>query len=155
MSHPNISESVVINAPKDVVWEVLADFPNIADWTASLKSSVQTSEAFNGVGAERHCELVPFGSLDERIVEWVPGEKIVIDVYKTTKIPVKRSLTTFSLEAIDAGTTRATMAPEPEAKGGPMAGVIEKRIRKGLPKAAVSLLNELKATTERQNQAAA
>ena len=34
-------------APEQL-WEVLADFPNIADWFGGVKTSVSTSDSFRG-----------------------------------------------------------------------------------------------------------
>ena len=155
MAIEGISESIVISAPKSVVWSVLADFPNIADWTDSVKTSVQTSDAFNGVGATRSCDLAPMGAIKERIAEWDPENKIVIDIYETAKMPVKSSLTTFSLEEIDATTTRATMSPRPEIGGGIFSGILANRLAKRFPKAVMALLTDLKTASEAKTQAAA
>ncbi len=155
MSNVKVSESVIINASKSAVWSVLADFPNIADWTGQVKSSRRTSEAHNGLGAERTCELAPFGSLDERIIGWEPEQLLQVDVHTVSKMPIKRSVTTFTLREIDANTTEVTMAPEAEAKGGLMSGLIAKRLEKALPKAALQLLDDLKVAVEGKSEAAA
>lgn len=155
MALTGISESVVINAPVSTVWAVLADFPNVANWTDSVKTSVQTSDAATGVGATRSCDLAPMGAIKERIVEFEPEHKMVIDVFETAKMPIKRSLTTFTVEAIDENSTRATMSPQPEIGGGIFSGILSKRLQKALPKAAQGLLNDLKTAAEAEQNMAA
>ena len=59
----------------ETLWDVIADFPNIADWNSGVKTSVSTSFEPVGVGATRHCELSPAGALDERILEWDEATK--------------------------------------------------------------------------------
>ena len=45
-----------IEASRDKVWAVLADFPNIAAWNSGVNQSYSTSDATAGVGAKRHCD---------------------------------------------------------------------------------------------------
>ena len=58
-----------IDIPRQKLWAVLADFPNIADWNSGVKRSFATSDATNGAGATRHCDLAPMGALEETVVE--------------------------------------------------------------------------------------
>ncbi|MGI9666668.1 MAG: SRPBCC family protein [Acidimicrobiia bacterium] len=152
---PNISGSVTINAPKSVVWSILDDFSNIQDWTDQVKTSVQLGDVSEGLGAGRSCELAPFGTTDEKIIEYVPEDKMVIELTNIKKVPISRSVTTFALTEIDANTTEVSMSPVPEPKGGPVAGLVAKRLEKSLPKAINSLLADLKAASESKAQAAA
>ena len=111
-----VNVSATARAPKDVVWAILADFPNIADYTDTVKASRSTSEAETGVGATRHCDLAPMGTVNERILEYVPGERLVISLYDTAGLPIKGSQTTFALEAVDAETTRISMRARPVSR---------------------------------------
>ena len=143
-----VNVSATANAPKSVLWEILADFPNIADYTDSVRSSESTGEQDTGVGASRYCQLAPIGSTEETILEFVPEERLVVSLYNTTRIPVKKSRTTFSLEAVGDNATKLTMNAEVEAKGGPLARLVEKRLARALPKGALSLVNDLAAAAE-------
>ncbi len=145
----NVSASTVANAPKDVVWDVLADFPNIANYTSSVKTSVSTSEHANGVGASRTCNLAPLGSLDEEIIEFEPGDRLVISVHSVKGMPVKRSITTFSVSEIDSETTELTMSAEVEPKGGLISGLVGKILQRRMPKASKRVINDLAAASER------
>ena len=87
-----------IPAPRSAVWAVLADFPNIADWNSGVKTSFSTSDSAEGVGAKRHCDLAPLGGLEETIGEWVPDEKLVVNIDSATKLPMKHAVATFTLD---------------------------------------------------------
>lgn len=123
-----------MRAPRSQVWRVLADYPNIADWNDGITKSYATSEATEGVGAKRHCDLAPTGSLEETIQEWQPEERLVISIDETARLPIKRGVMTFTLA--EAGErTDYTMNYEYEPKGGPVASlvgvVLDGRLRKG------------------------
>ena len=151
MTKINISSTETINAPRSEVWALLSDFQNWHDWTSQIKTIKQTSEAAQGVGAGRHCQLAPAGRTDEEILEWVPEERLVISLFNVKVLPVKGSTTTFTLKAIDDTTTEVTMAPEVEPKGGFLAPFIGKRLQKRLPKASAGLLADLKVAVEKRH----
>jgi len=151
----NVTGSTTIKTPKSTVWAILADFSNIADWTDQVKTSAPLDELTQGLGAGRVCRLAPFGTTDERIIEYVPEDKMVIELTNIKKLPLKRSVTTFSLRAIDESTTEATMSSVPEPKGGPLSRLVDKRLEKGLPKAVDGLLADLKVAAESKVEAAA
>ena len=138
------------NAPKSVVWSVLADYQNIHKYTSQVKTTEQLSEQAAGVGAVRSCALAPLGTTKEEILEWVDDERIVLKLYDTTGIPVKSSRSVFSLREVDADTTEITFDANIEAKGGVMSGFIARRLAKRLPKAAGSLLDDLAAAAEQR-----
>ncbi len=150
----NLSSTVTINAPKEVVWDILDDFTNIQDWTGQVKTSVQLGEVGQGLGAGRQCDLAPFGKADERIIEYVYGEKMVIELTNIKKLPIKRSATTFSLKSLDDSTTEVTISPIPEIKGGPVSGILASRVEKRLPAGLDDLLNDLRVAAEGRTGAA-
>jgi len=101
------------------VWDVLADFPNIADWNGGVKKSFSTGEAISGVGASRHCDLSPTGTLEETIREWTPGEKLVVSIDSATKLPIKQGLVTFDLSSgADSESTSIDVTYDYETKWG-------------------------------------
>ena len=79
------------------LWEVLADFPNIATWYSGLKTSVSTSAHPDGVGATRHCELAPVRAIDERILDWEEGSRVRIAAEKYEKAPIKEAVADFRI----------------------------------------------------------
>ncbi len=84
-------------APRSAVWAVLADFPNIAQWNSGVAKSYATSDAIGGVGAQRHCDLSPAGTLEETIRAWDPENKMVVSIDSATKLPIRRGEVTFTL----------------------------------------------------------
>ena len=145
----NVEATVTANAPKEAVWKVLSDFPNIANYTDTVKSSHSTSEEDFEIGATRHCELVPAGSADETITDIKQGESIVISVSGAGGGPIKESMTTFHLEEVDAKTTRLTMSAEIHPKGGIFAGIISKILELRLPKRAETVVRDLATSAEK------
>lgn len=143
-----VKASVIANAPKEAVWKILADFPNIANYTDTVKSSHSTSENDFEIGATRHCELAPAGSADETIADIRQGQSIVISVSGAGG-PIKQSTTTFSISEIDAETSRLTMSAEIQPKGGILAPIIAKILERRLPKRAQIVVNDLATSAER------
>ncbi len=86
------------------VWAVLADFPNIATWNTGVAKSFATSDSTGGVGAQRHCDLVPFGELEETVKEWDDPRRMVISIDSAKKLPIAHGEVTFLLGAADDAT---------------------------------------------------
>ena len=98
------SIQVRIDAPKEKVWEVLADLGGIYKWNPGVSHSHSTSESSGGEGATRHCDLHnPKGYLEERAFHWRDGEGFKIDVYESN-FPIRRNIVEFSVEADGSGT---------------------------------------------------
>ena len=130
-------------------FDAFADFPNIANYTDTVRSSHSTSEKDFEIGATRHCELAPAGSADETITDIKQGESVVISVSDAGGGPIKESTTTFSLEEVDAKTTRLTMNAEIQPKGGIFAGIISKILERRLPKRAQTVVTDLATSAEK------
>lgn len=145
MSKITVSTTRSLDAPVEAVWEVLADFQNIDQWTDSVKTATQTSDLETGVGAKRVCELAPMGTVNEEVLEFVPNEKIRIAISDTKSIPIKSSDSTFSVTPTGPNTTDTTFTAAIEPKGGFLAGFIGKRLEGRLPKVQATLLEELGA----------
>lgn len=106
MTEQTINYQVHIDAPKDEVWAVIADFGNIANLSPGIKKSYLTSEATGGVGATRHCDLALYGAnVEERIIEWTDGESFRVDIFESTRLPIiKTSGGSFHVQDHDGGT---------------------------------------------------
>lgn len=92
-----------IDAQREKVWQVLADFPNIFTWNSGVKKSHCSNGIEQGVGAERLC-VVSGGTLTELVQKWDVNNEIVIDVHTLTGFPVKNVLSFFKLSG-DSKTT--------------------------------------------------
>ncbi len=81
----SIKVSRRIPAAPTKVWAVLADFPNIAKWNTGVTKSFATSDSRGGMGAQRHCDLAPFGELEETVKEWDDTRRMVISIDSAKK----------------------------------------------------------------------
>ena len=96
---PKLVRQVTINASKEKVWEVLADFSGVANWAPTISESRSTTEANGGVGAERTCRHVKMGNIEERIVAWEDGRSLSYDVFKGLPFPMKSLNNTWTVNA--------------------------------------------------------
>jgi hypothetical protein len=88
---PIVRSKVQIAARKEDVWQVLADFGAIEKWSPIVLRSYSTTEVHEGVGAARHCDLFPRGTVEEQVVEWEPGRHIGINVDPAGPIASQRA----------------------------------------------------------------
>ena len=137
-----------INAPKAAVWEVLADFGNVANWTSQVQTSYTTSDESTGLGATRHCDLAPLGQLEESIVDFIPEQRLGISIDSAKRLPIKSAISAFELREIDAETTEVTMTTDPKLKGGPIAPLLRKLAGGRLNKSQDALLADLAVAAE-------
>ncbi len=92
-----IQSSVVIRAPREVVWEKVVAFPEITsipDWFFRLGVAYPLRARIdrNGVGATRYCEFST-GNFIEPITRWEPPARLSFDV-KFEPLPM-RELTPY------------------------------------------------------------
>jgi hypothetical protein len=79
-----VTTAVEINAPPEVVWRHVIDFPELpppAEWYFRLGIACpQRAKIFGtGVGAVRHCEFTT-GTFVEPITSWEPGRRLAFNV---------------------------------------------------------------------------
>ena len=113
-----------IPAASSDVWAVLADLPNHASWRKDVKASRMLGEATSGVGARRHLDLVPVGGLDETVLDWEEGRKMVVAVDKASVVPVKSGEATLVVDREGDDQSKVTMEFRYVPKGGPFGRVI-------------------------------
>ena len=149
------SVQIRVNAPKEKVWEVLADLGAIYKWNPGVSHSHSTSESSQGEGATRHCDLQNsgrnIGYLEERVIDWREGEGFKIDIYKSN-LPIKRNLVEFSIEA-DGDNSVVTVTPDYAIKYGPIGMLIDLLVaRRQLKKGMDGLLAGLRYYVETGNE---
>jgi hypothetical protein len=131
----NVKVGRTLNTPLSIVWAVLADYPNIADWNDGVKNSYAIGDATQGVGAQRKTELVPDGKMTmrETVSVWDHEERMVIAIDEIVKMPVKHATMTFTLSGTDTTSFKMNYAYVP--KGGPLAilygAMLDKQFGKG------------------------
>ena len=124
-----LNGEVLIEASKERVWEALADFGNTYVWSPAVVHSHSTSDAPNGIGATRHCDLtISKASIEERIVDWVENERIRVEIFDGRRTPpFKEAWGQFTLEEVpDGGGTLTRLQLHYELKGGILGGVIDR-----------------------------
>jgi uncharacterized protein YndB with AHSA1/START domain len=110
----SVNVSRRISSAPAKVWAILADFPNIATWNTGVAKPFATSDSTSGVGAQRHCDLTPFGELEETVREWDDSRRMVISIDSAKGLPIARGEVTFVLDSTDDGTVvNVTYAYEP------------------------------------------
>ena len=84
-----ISRKILIDAPKKDVWNFVSDFGGIYKGNPMVSKSYLTSDQKTGVGTTRHCDMNMMGaSVDEKIIGWVEGESIKVDIYEKKNMPM-------------------------------------------------------------------
>ena len=137
-----VATELHIDAPKEKVWEVLADLGGIDKWNPGVARSRWTSEQRQGIGASRHCDLQnPSGTLEERAIEWREGEGYTIDVYESS-LPLKNTVE-FAIKPEGAG-TRASVTVDYRLKYGPVGALLDvlfvrRQIQKGFDRLVAGL----------------
>jgi hypothetical protein len=111
-----------ISASTSAVWAVLADFPNLAKYWEGLRDTAAIGEQTSGVGARRHVELKPMGSMDETITVWQAGRRIDTQNQPSTLVPFAHAESSLTLEP-DDDWTLATFDYRYQPRGGPVGRV--------------------------------
>lgn len=117
-----VERSIPAAAPD--VWAVLADLPNHASWRKDVKASRMLGDEMSGVGARRHLDLAPLGGLDETVLVWEEGSKMVVAVDRATVVPVKSGEATLVVDREGDDKSKVTMEFRYVPKGGPFGRVI-------------------------------
>lgn len=85
-----ITAQIEIDTPREKVWKVLSEIGEIEKFHPLVKKSLLTSNNGGGVGAQRHCELLPMGQMVENVIEWEEGKTIVLEVVGGKMLPPYR-----------------------------------------------------------------
>lgn len=100
------------------IWAVLKDFPNVQNFNPAVKKSYKHDGPDTDVGARRHCDLIPFGTLEEKIIEYKENESMKIDIYDGKKLPpINNMMALFQLKNIDDLQTKVTFEFSYDPKG--------------------------------------
>ncbi|MHA1559685.1 MAG: SRPBCC family protein [Alphaproteobacteria bacterium] len=118
---PTVERDIHINASKEAVWAVLADFGNVSKWSPGLVASKLTSEGDVGVGSTRVCTAPKFGSFNEEVLEWHPGESFAVELKAFG--PMKFSRSKWTLRE-HGGVTHLNASIDYEVKFGPVGTIM-------------------------------
>ena len=112
-----------IQAPLEAVWDVLADTGVIHTWDPGVLDSRLASQAGEGVGASRHCDLGGRSYVDEDVVEWSPNEVVTFRTVRSN-MPFARADIAFRLQP-DGDGARVTVSPDYKMKFGPLGWMMD------------------------------
>ena len=79
-----------IEATAERAWGTLADLTEVQNYSDSVSGTCLNTDARQGVGASRHCDLVPLGQVDETVLEWEEGRRFVHDLVPSGGAPPLR-----------------------------------------------------------------
>ena len=132
-----------INAPIETVWEVLHDFGDIQRWSPGVTESELTSEGPVSEGSTRHCDFAPFGGVNERIDRHQPNERLTVNLYETSRLPISGAVADFNIAPNDDG-TMLTLHYQytPNLLGRLMRRYTDKQMQKGIGGLAKGLQRE-------------
>ena len=77
-----LTEQVKIRASLDIVWTVLADFGNVADWAPNMRRSKLVGSQQTGVGTRRIMHHHLGFNFEEAVTEWIDEQGYSFDVYR-------------------------------------------------------------------------
>ena len=102
-----------ISAPLSEVWASWDSFGEIDRFNPNLKSShLINNSSTTGEGAMRQCNLADGKNyIRERIVNYEPEKRMVIDIYEGT-MPLKNATATLSFDRVDVDKTEVNMKME-------------------------------------------
>lgn len=114
----------IVEATPAEVWASWDDFGNIAAFNPNLKGSHLLADKPTGLGATRQCDLKDGRNhIRERIVDYVPSRKMVVDIYEGT-MPLRTAVATITLDPVGPDRTRVTMRMEFAPKYGPFGALM-------------------------------
>ena len=93
-----------VAASCDSVWDLFADFPNLANHWDGLKASRPIGDQTHGVGARRQVDLVPVGSLVETVTAWEEGRSFATSNQPSALVPFKQAEARLTIEPNGDGT---------------------------------------------------
>lgn len=126
------ASSRVLAVDPDRVWEVLADYGEVARWGRGLSHSSLLSGQTDGVGAVRRVQ-VGREAVRETVLVWEPRQRLSYAIAGLPRV-VRQASNTWTL-APDAEGTRVTLTSEVHTVPPPLARVVLRvmaRTSKGL-----------------------
>ena len=108
-----------MSATTSSLWDLFADYPNLASHWSGLRATKAIGDQATGVGARRRVELKPLGIMDETVTVWEEGRRIDTLNQPSASVPFKHAESTLTLEPEDVGTL-ATFDYKYVPRGGPL-----------------------------------
>ncbi|NOY63438.1 MAG: SRPBCC family protein [Gammaproteobacteria bacterium] len=100
------------------VWEVISDFGNVHRFHPLVRRAPIVGEIERGVGATRRCEFYDSTSVVERVVNWVDGEFIEVELSEMM-MPLKEATSYIKIKSIGENAAAVTLGMHYAYKGSP------------------------------------
>lgn len=113
MAFVRVSRS--FDVPLDSVWQILADYGNVAEFHPGIESSRTLEDDQQGVGGMRSCEFGKGKGVDEAITAWEDGKTMRFEAVAFRKLPMKHMIGSFHFQPEP---TRVTFEMDYAMKGG-------------------------------------
>ena len=113
-----LENSIRIDAAPEKVWSALASLDALDRYDPGVAKAQILSDAKEGLGAARRCDLTPGGWFKEKVSEWRPHEALAFELYECT-LPVRRLKHRYTIVPDGTGTV-VRQRMEYELKFGPL-----------------------------------
>lgn len=120
-----IVEKTEIEAPRDRVWEALADVSYVHNWHPKVERSPAETPERSGVGAQRTCYFYDGTQVKEEVVSVTNGKRIEIAIVEAS-MPIRDAVATFTLNELSSGRTKVTVEMSYEMKLGPVGWLMDR-----------------------------
>ena len=141
----DISRTLVINAPPDAVWDVLADFGALSSWADNIDHSCVLEHGDTPIGTTRRVQ-VGRNALVERITECVPPTALTYDI-EGLPLRLRRVTNRWTLTPAADGTT-VTLTSTVQIGANPLARAAERATCRMMAKQSDVMLAGLAARLE-------
>jgi uncharacterized protein YndB with AHSA1/START domain len=114
-----LSNTTVVHAPIDQVWQTIADVGTIADWHFGVAHSPALTAHRTGLGATRRIELYDGSTVVEEVTSVDEGRSVTVTMSEHT-MPLSFGAATFAVKADGTNRTLVTMTMDYAMKYGPL-----------------------------------
>jgi carbon monoxide dehydrogenase subunit G len=144
----SVTQEITINAPRQRVWEILANIGAVHEYSQNVQNSYYVSDKAQGVGAARKCELGGSTWVEERAIAWQDNRGYTLQVAEGEGLgPLESMVVAFELS--DAGReTKVRQTMSYNMKGGILRPLLNALARGQMRKAVDVNLNGLKTFVE-------
>ena len=115
-----VSATRTIDTPVATVWNAIDDFGNVYRFHPKIEYSESINDVAAGEGAKRQCDFYDGAAIREEVVESVPEQRHVTNVFDLGSFPLKKMVGRLDLEPIDEDSTDVKMTMSFVPKYGPV-----------------------------------
>ena len=125
-----VTATRTIDAPVASVWNAIDEFGNVYRFHPKIEHSESINDVATGKGAKRQCDFYDGAVIREEVIESIPEQRQVTDVFDLGSFPLKNMVGRLDLEPIDENRTEVTMTMSFTPKYGPVGWLLAKSMMK-------------------------